>query len=397
MDISERRLGDWFVNPRTRVLCVRQLNASYAEASAQDRGAEFVRGLMADALNDWMLPLKRLERIACYAKGAGIWQEFRDWAAAAPPAHMAAAGRINETGDPDISEVLWEAKYRGIPQAREPQTLFETARLLAERVHPWPAALDALFALGKQGMSWTEWENKVRTAFAVNMIVRDMDWHFKSRFALIDQGSRRRALHMIDRGALIMVSHAGFYHIARAFLHKRFPNAFYLAAIGAWQNSTSMAADPRAALFAGLRALSGKREVVISPDGKGGTQSEPLPMLGTTVTLGMGAPFLAYESQCPVVWLSTGIDRDRFVISVTRGPQADTNEDFGGFTCRLLNFYLEMLRQQFTGDPLNLAMDDRWLNHFWHFQRLSPDSASSQQILSETPGHAPSFLETRGR
>lgn len=63
---------------------------------------------------------------------------------------------------------------------------------------------------------------------------------------------------------------------------------------------------------------------------------------------------------------------------ITPGPLR-ANQSFDEFSSGLLEFYLQMLRKQFTGNPLNMAMDPRWLNHFWrNAEAVARFSASPQ-------------------
>lgn len=364
-DALERSPDIWFASPKAYLWCVRRLDETYAAAKRQNRAAEFTHGLMDAARTMPALPLKCIERIACFAKEDGTWAHFADWAVNAPAAHMTGNDHIavvNETRDPDIAAALCRAKYGAMPLgASEPHAFLARARQLAKRIHLWPAALDGLFVASELRMSRPKWEARVRTAIGANMLLRDMDTPAACA-GLIDA----QQIAAIDRGTLILGAHVGFFPIIRAFLHAHVPDTLYIGATGTIVN------DPRTALFTASRALSDGHVVFIAPNGRIGTQSEPMPLLGTSVTLGIGAAFLAYESDCPVVWLSTGLGKNGFSVAATAGPARQAGETYAAFSARLSNFYLDMLRRHFTSDPIDMAMEPRWLNHFWRNSSRRP-------------------------
>jgi hypothetical protein len=118
----------------------------------------------------------------------------------------------------------------------------------------------------------------------------------------------------------------------------------------------------------GLRTLLQKKAILISPDGRQGSQNSSrntsISVLGRTVPIGDGAAFLAYESRCATMWFTMNRNKGRFAPNLVPGPTREASESFEQFQGRFNAFYERMLNEFFCGDPRNLPISQSWLNVF---------------------------------
>jgi lauroyl/myristoyl acyltransferase len=212
-----------------------------------------------------------------------------------------------------------------------------------------------------------------KTAFAVQHLILAGKISEAAQNELVDVSAKQAALAQLNpsNGALVLLCHAGFSTARFSFLKGHVDNLVYMASTSlskprgaGMSDRISINADARAGLFAGLKALMGKKVVLLSPDGKQGSQKCSISVLGKQTRIGDGAAFLAYESKCDTFWFSMNRSKDRFVPVMIRGPARLGSESFPTFEIRFVRFYEKMLNDFFSGDPRNLLMAPRWAKTF---------------------------------
>ena len=97
-----------------------------------------------------------------------------------------------------FKQALYALKYRGVPNLEREADLFQNAELLAARVDVPQSLLDHLYTNSRRGpVSRTDWEKRVRTAFCIDHMIRDIRSLRRPDY-LIDRGKSRDAFGQID-------------------------------------------------------------------------------------------------------------------------------------------------------------------------------------------------------
>lgn len=160
--------------------------------------------------------------------------------------------------------------------------MFFNAARLAGQIVIDSKVLEFLFTKSNlTGIPRPDWEHRLLRGFAAHTLLRDNEWPVDVCCDLIDGVSAdaaRKAL-TVQGGTLVLVAHVGFLQICFAFVERLFGDSFYLG---------GRANDPRAALFEGLRSLSGGKTVLIAPDGGFGTRRQSISILDQPTTIGTG-------------------------------------------------------------------------------------------------------------
>jgi lauroyl/myristoyl acyltransferase len=161
---------------------------------------------------------------------------------------------------------------------------------------------------------------------------------------------------------LFLTFHGGFVIMARKLFATLFRDGVSI------QNHRSRAnfsakLDPAAALFNALRALQEGKSVIMSPDGPYGKHSCAMHVLGRTAEMADGAAFLAYEAKCETAWFTVVRDDSGFRPDIQVGPRREDGERYKQFQQRLCDFYGERIAALYSGDPRNIALSRRWVDH----------------------------------
>lgn len=179
---------------------------------------------------------------------------------------------------------------------------------------------------------------------------------------IFDPAARDAAIQAMTspRGMLAMAYHSGFATMLIHFVVEFLDGSLVIDS-GTRPMYRSVGADkPSAALFAALCALREGRSVYVAPDGGFGKPSGNIEVLGASVPIFDGAPFLAYESGCDTVWYSLRRN-GRFLAPVVEpGPSRAQGETFKEFRTRMIEFYRGKVEEQLTGDPENLVLHKAW-------------------------------------
>jgi hypothetical protein len=282
--------------------------------------------------------------------------------------------KLDKRNDQELREVLKHLKFGGIDNFERPNELFSNARILASRITLSKEMSNHLFANSRaKGASRADWENSVKTAFAIQHLIVDGGISEAAQNELVDEQAKQTVLEQLDqsKGALVLLCHAGFSTVRFSFLKDHINNIIYMASTASRPQSgrgapdrISVNLDARAGLFAGLKALLQKKVVLLAPDGKQGAQKSSISVLGKKTPIGEGAAFLAYESKCDTFWFAMKRSDERFIPVMMRGPSRLKAEKFPEFQDRFVQFYEDMLNDFFSGDPRNLMLTPRWARVF---------------------------------
>jgi hypothetical protein len=276
-------------------------------------------------------------------------------------------GRGLAVADPRFRLLLYRLKYAGIRQPKDRSALFANAAILAERVELFGIAFDTMFERRRdKSLDRDAWDREVRMAYAVQHIIADAKIAGPGLVSAVDKDAARDCQAGIDtsRGALLLLCHASFAAARLSFIDVAYPDSAYMASSEADARRIAAHVDPRAALFAGLKALMQKKVLLLAPDGKQGALTSSINVFGKTVMIGDGAAFLAYESRCAVYFYAMNRSAKAFVPTVVAGPVRASGEKFAAYRERFLAFYEKMLNDFFAGDPRNLVLTPQWLKIF---------------------------------
>jgi hypothetical protein len=164
------------------------------------------------------------------------------------------------------------------------------------------------------------------------------------------------------------MAHMGFAKLRNYFISRYIQNSIFMGSGPAGPRYISISNDNRAALFAGLNALRKGFPIVIAPDGNAGSDKDHISVLGKRIPVGAGAAFLAYETNCKVMWLDLHRVNSRFVPVAVAGPTRRKSENFAKFRSRFHRFYGNRLSDFLSGDPQNLNVARSWLGVFVDWQ-----------------------------
>jgi lauroyl/myristoyl acyltransferase len=179
-----------------------------------------------------------------------------------------------------------------------------------------------------------------------------------------------------SEGILLLTFHGSFFPAAVEAFLRRFKGTAFIGVGQARRNA-------RDATFSALNALRSGGRVLMSPDGFQGRQSAQFEVLGVTMPGGGGAAFLAYTCRCSTVWYTAVKRGDRFAPVIELGPTAREDEDPAEFSNRLHRFYAKKIEENFTGDPNNIVLLDRWAKRF-----AAAAERASQTSIREEGGNA---------
>ncbi len=282
-------------------------------------------------------------------------------------------------------------KYRGDKVV--PERLFQCARRVAGSIDLPQAMLDRLYAASRHGSpSRAEWENDVRSAFAIDHITKDFmstnEGEHLARWlgggeALEILGKRiTDPFREVDqsKGTLVVTFHGGFSRLSLALYQHLFKDGMILtggigrrkpaanAGSGKAKNYNNAKfifppGNERAALFQAVRAMQDGGMLRMGADAPFGNRKTSIEVVGVTIPVAEGATFIAYETRCNTVWLSLVREGEGFAPVVARGPVREPNEKFGDFKDRWLDFYRGRIEDFLTGDPRNLALRPHLVNY----------------------------------
>jgi hypothetical protein len=349
------------------------LDKAYALFEGLGRTDFFMDGLLSPASYKF-LSLPFVDRVGVLAKSVGRYDDFVAWASAiaasAPSVRFTPLEylhEVNRTGDREIRKALLHVKYAGLDRPSDPQLLFSNASQMAKRMHTEGHAFNYLFSKRRAtSLSWTQWEQKVLTAFAVDMITREVRLSSVEQCDLIQSEAGREVIEQMrqDRGVVLLMCHGGFLSYCFSLINRAFKDTVYISGKADGARYASASEDRRAALFSGMRALMDKRVVLIAPDGKLGTKSDEMSIAGKPRSFGEGAAFLAYETRSATYWFGMQRKDEGFRPILLPGPVREPSETYADYRSRLKDFYAERLNDHFCGDPDNLVFLRGWFNVF---------------------------------
>ncbi len=279
-----------------------------------------------------------------------------------------------------IMRDLMEVKYLGV--SRDPERLMEAAEVLADRIELPKPMLDRLHAHTRYpDMPRVQWEQRVRTAFAIDHVTKDhlamSDPNLGTWLGQKDDavGAMRRQvdekLQGVDRskGVLMATFHGGFSRLTISLFQHLFSNGVTVLGGASKPKATDgsryirVVGNERGALFQALRAVQDGRPLWIGADAPFGNSKQAIEVLGVTVPVADGAPFIAFETRCPTLWLALVRSGAGFSIVTAMGPVRMAGEKYQAFKDRWFSFYRTCIEDFLTGDPGSLALRPHWMQY----------------------------------
>jgi hypothetical protein len=272
---------------------------------------------------------------------------------------------------PDLAHRMIVTKYGEKLELRDSEDVFDLVERCAPQIRFPPLLLDNLYKHRQNRMlSRSDWERHVRTAHCLDQISDDARLvldreHFRRVFVrdLIDNAAAKDAVAQIDRskGTLLMSFHGSFITVFRVLFDELFSDGVSIQKRAPKQRTNRIGAleDSRAALFAALRALQNRQVLLMNPDARLGT-TETINVLGVKAECGVGAAFLAYETNCNTAWYTVRRKNRRLAPVIVPGPNRTEGESYNEFKERLLKFVATNIEMALTGDPWNIALGPKW-------------------------------------
>lgn len=289
---------------------------------------------------------------------------------------MAFAKRFGKRGVRDLMRL----KYLGV--SCESGKLLNIAEILADRIEVSKPLLDRLYARTRHpDISRPEWERRVRTAFAIDHVTKDFlgmtspdvaNW-LGARQGAIESIRRQvdETLADVDRskGVVVATFHGGFSRLNITLFQHLFPNS--VTVLGGLSKAKSsdvgryirVVGNERGSLFQALRAVQDGKALWIGADAPFGNSKHSIEVIGAKVPVADGAPFVAFETRCPTLWLATVRTDFGFSVVSTLGPVRAAGEKYQAFKDRWFSFYRTCIEEFLTGDPRNLALRPHWMHY----------------------------------
>jgi hypothetical protein len=241
------------------------------------------------------------------------------------------------------------------------EQLFAKAREIAAVIRLSPALLTFLYEHRRQrSLSQESWEKEVRTAAALELIMRNSSRaNFLTNLpGLFDERAKAEVNQILhSSGAVLLLTwHGGFSTIKRRF----FAQSVEDQATGIVLRKNDIVDDAGQSLFTCMRALQDGRPVLMAPDGPRGRQSCTLHVCGKICSAGEGAAYLAGSAYCNVAWFTVSLENDRFVPSIEAGPRRQRGDNLEAYKTRLYEFYSQKIEELVTGNPSNIVLKPRW-------------------------------------
>lgn len=354
-------------------------------------------GLFLDLLlGDRRQTLSRLRLIAqAIEAGRAVGRETEVWAALSeikgdPSFPAIRWGQIDQLSrfkrsGVDLFREIRALKYAGVSLVRE--ELFSNAEALSGRLDLPQRMLDRLYNASRHSsMPRADWERQVKSAFCADHITKDFTklddnlarWLGGPATDPVGTIKRRidDALRDIDRskGILLVTFHGGFARLTLGLYCQLFEKG--LIVLGGTGIRRSKDKDKsvderyivapgneRSALFRAVRTIQDGGMVWLGPDAPFGNHTSSIEMLGVSVPIAEGAPFIAHQTNCNTVWLSFVREGAGLAPVVAIGPRRGEKEKYGEFKARWLEFFRERVEDFLTGDPRNLALRTHWTEY----------------------------------
>ncbi len=275
--------------------------------------------------------------------------------------------KITRGLDKRLQTLMVKVKHAGYPQAGDRLRIFEAAAKLADRIEVDEDALTWVFKQrDDDSIDWAAWLSKVRTAYALDYLIRDIRISDGEIIELLDPAAVEACKAQIDadRGQVVVVAHAGFGYVRGVFIKHLLAKQVVLASRDVRDGAISVREDPHTALFIAIKSLLGGTSVTVAVDGKQGRCQNQIMVLGKPYFVSDGGAFLAYESRCQTFWCEIRRVGERLQPQLKPGPQRADGEKYRDYKVRFLTFYETMLNQFFTGNPESILLSQRWLHVF---------------------------------
>lgn len=370
------------------------LNAKFSAAGK----SELFLDLLLEKSSATFGRLRLIERTIFLARAVGREEEVLALIATIQPSEgkvvcWGANDRMSlgkNLGNNVIRELL-RLKYLGVPVA--PNQLLHSADALADRIDLPEAVLDRLHARSQyQGMSRRKWERHVRTAFAIDHLTKDyLRVESVNLARWIGSGSLARIRQQLDErlagidqsaGVLFATFHGGFSRLTIVLFQQLFQDGvIVMGGVGGPKGGDDgryirVVGHEREALFKALRALQSGKPLWIGADAPFGNAKQSISVLGEIAPVADGAPFLAFETRCPTVWLALVREGKGFALTTAEGPTRGPSEKYREFKERWFKFYGECIESFMTSDPRNLAMRPYWMKMLGSRQEMTTQAAN---------------------
>ncbi len=166
-----------------------------------------------------------------------------------------------------------------------------------------------------------------------------------------------------SEGLLLGTFHGGYLGLAQRCFMFLMDDHYMLR--GNAVRTNDIRARGQLAGFQAVKALAGRKVVLMAPDGAAIGQSSTVEkILGLPVKFANGASTIAFEANCKTGWYTVLRDGDRFVPVYEEGPRRLPGQSLVEFTAAWWQFYARQIENIFTGNPRNISLYNRWPRTF---------------------------------
>jgi hypothetical protein len=167
-----------------------------------------------------------------------------------------------------------------------------------------------------------------------------------------------------SEGLLLGTFHGGYLGLAQHCFMLLMDDHYMLRGNAVRSNDIRAQGDQQLAGFQAVKALAGRKVVLMAPDGPAIRQSSTIEILGVPVKFANGASTIAFEANCRTGWYTVLRDGDRFVPVYEEGPRRLPGQNLVEFTAAWWQFYARQIQNIFTGNPRNISLCNRWPRTF---------------------------------
>lgn len=269
--------------------------------------------------------------------------------------------RFSRYGAPAVN-LIRELRY-GSWTPESTADLSAMAETVAARMLLPASTVDQFHPRTRFPMERSAWERETKAAHAFDTIADDCRPSLSrpdidGAYFDNDAVQRLRTADHAATGAIYLATHTGFMWTSRLLFELMFDNGVQIQAERtANKNALGVRGDGKAALFAAYRHLQEQRPLYIAVDGAMGA-TEEVEILGKTVSIGLGAAFLAFETKAALLWYTLERTANGLSPVVRRGPERLAGERYPAFKDRFLAYVAECLEDTFTGHPKDLVFRD---------------------------------------
>ncbi|MGV6802470.1 MAG: hypothetical protein ACWA5L_11165 [bacterium] len=266
-----------------------------------------------------------------------------------------------------LLECLFPLKYVGLDIKPDAHRLISQAEMIIPRIRYNEKAFSFLYQNSQyKDLLESEWRHRSKLSFALEHLIADTQMPVADLNQLVDPLAVQKIEQEYDPqcGTVLMLSHAGYVQSRYGFFSQAFPDAIFMTNHKVLENRLEVGEDETASLMLAMKALLNGNTIVISPDGKRGRGESLGSLFGKQITIKDGAALLAYETRSRTAFFTMGRDGGVFIPRLYWGPEVGASESYTSYKQRLAAFYIECLRQHFSGNPDSLLYSGSWMKFF---------------------------------